>query len=389
MSTEKLTRCPHCKAAFKVSEEQLEVANGRVRCGACMNVFDALAYAITPSGNSASQTEAPKPASQAQSFEAPAADEVQTEELSSDSSTEDDELIQDNPEEDYEGKSVFGDELSSSFLELDKKDKKSKNFDQDDTDETQAAQDESWADAMLEEENQSNTGSRKEPYLGDDSAEPFENESNVEHAAPSGDEYALPYDFESTEPHQRKPEHISFYYEDDDSQPGKSAWLRTTLLVSINSLLVISLIILASWFHYEKLVKYPKVAMVFEKTCEIVGCVLPELSDLSKIRSQNLVVRSHPTTRNALIIDTVITNQADFPQDFPELAIYFSDINNQTVAQRLIQPEEYLSEEVLSWKQMPSMQPIHISLELVDPGKEAVNYTLKFFPVKSSDNKPL
>ncbi|WP_197486112.1 MJ0042-type zinc finger domain-containing protein, partial [Oleiphilus sp. HI0061] len=44
MSNQRLTQCPHCKASFKVSEEQLSAANGRVRCGACMNIFDAIAY---------------------------------------------------------------------------------------------------------------------------------------------------------------------------------------------------------------------------------------------------------------------------------------------------------------------------------------------------------
>lgn len=37
-----LTRCPHCHTAFRVTSEQLKVRQGRVRCGACSEVFDAL-----------------------------------------------------------------------------------------------------------------------------------------------------------------------------------------------------------------------------------------------------------------------------------------------------------------------------------------------------------
>lgn len=37
-----LTRCPHCQTAFRVTTEQLKVRQGRVRCGACHDVFDAL-----------------------------------------------------------------------------------------------------------------------------------------------------------------------------------------------------------------------------------------------------------------------------------------------------------------------------------------------------------
>ncbi|MEO7402067.1 MAG: DUF3426 domain-containing protein, partial [Burkholderiales bacterium] len=35
------TRCPHCDTAFRVYEQQLVKREGKVRCGACGNVFDA------------------------------------------------------------------------------------------------------------------------------------------------------------------------------------------------------------------------------------------------------------------------------------------------------------------------------------------------------------
>lgn len=37
-----LTRCPHCRTAFRVKPEQLKVRQGRVRCGACQAVFNAV-----------------------------------------------------------------------------------------------------------------------------------------------------------------------------------------------------------------------------------------------------------------------------------------------------------------------------------------------------------
>ena len=36
-----LTRCPHCETRFRVTEEQLGIARGKVRCGHCMEVFNA------------------------------------------------------------------------------------------------------------------------------------------------------------------------------------------------------------------------------------------------------------------------------------------------------------------------------------------------------------
>src|SRR5690606_8318652 len=37
------TRCPHCDTIFRVTDQALAKAGGRVRCGRCANVFDATA----------------------------------------------------------------------------------------------------------------------------------------------------------------------------------------------------------------------------------------------------------------------------------------------------------------------------------------------------------
>lgn len=36
-----VTECPECQAKFRVTDGQLRLANGRVRCGNCLSVFDA------------------------------------------------------------------------------------------------------------------------------------------------------------------------------------------------------------------------------------------------------------------------------------------------------------------------------------------------------------
>ncbi|MFK8027571.1 MAG: DUF3426 domain-containing protein [Gammaproteobacteria bacterium] len=38
------TRCPSCRAAFSINNQQLEIAAGMVRCGMCEHVFDAQLY---------------------------------------------------------------------------------------------------------------------------------------------------------------------------------------------------------------------------------------------------------------------------------------------------------------------------------------------------------
>ena len=42
-----ISECPGCQTRFEVTEEQLGVAKGRVRCGACLMVFDGRRAAVT------------------------------------------------------------------------------------------------------------------------------------------------------------------------------------------------------------------------------------------------------------------------------------------------------------------------------------------------------
>jgi hypothetical protein len=171
---------------------------------------------------------------------------------------------------------------------------------------------------------------------------------------------------------------INFEYEQDSSPRNK--WLMGSILFVLNLSLLLLLIAQASWFHYEELVKYPKIAVLYELACQELNCDLPVLSNVSKIENGNLVVRSHPTIFNALIIETIITNHATFEQAFPEISLSFSNINNQAIAQRLFKPTEYLNKEILSWPGMPPEQPIQIIFEIIDPGPEAVNYKINFHP---------
>ena len=74
------------------------------------------------------------------------------------------------------------------------------------------------------------------------------------------------------------------------------------------------------------------------------------------------------------MVDAVLQNNAAFPQTFPSLDLVFTDLQGKPLAARRFAPEEYLGGEVAGRKNIPVKQPIHISLELVDPGPDAVSY---------------
>jgi len=42
-----VTKCAHCGTTFRVTQQQLQAHNGKVRCGTCMTVFDGLKALVT------------------------------------------------------------------------------------------------------------------------------------------------------------------------------------------------------------------------------------------------------------------------------------------------------------------------------------------------------
>jgi predicted Zn finger-like uncharacterized protein len=44
MNSTGITRCPQCQTSFRVTDDQLRMADGAVRCGSCLTIFQAEAY---------------------------------------------------------------------------------------------------------------------------------------------------------------------------------------------------------------------------------------------------------------------------------------------------------------------------------------------------------
>jgi len=111
--------------------------------------------------------------------------------------------------------------------------------------------------------------------------------------------------------------------------------------------------------------------------CGTLDCPLSTTTkDIKKITSTDLIVRTHPRVANALFVDAVINNNADFSQPFPNLTLVFEDLQGQVVAKRTFAPAEYLQGELAGAAMMPIQQPIKLELEIIDPGRDAVSFRL-------------
>ncbi len=157
---------------------------------------------------------------------------------------------------------------------------------------------------------------------------------------------------------------------------------KTFLFATGSLVLLVALLAQVAYFKFEDYARRPQLRPLYALACEKIGCTLPSQSDTSKIRGNNLVVRSHPSVANALSVDFNISNEADFSQPFPVIELTFEDLNQNVVASRGFLPHEYINDPAIDRKNMPPNTPFHIGLEIVDPGPKAANYRLRYLPAQ-------
>ncbi len=158
----------------------------------------------------------------------------------------------------------------------------------------------------------------------------------------------------------------------------ESRWPRNTSLFLTIILLGATLSAQYLWQHMAQYSQVVRLRPLYEFACAYLHCNLPEYANINAIRSDKLTVQTHPEIDNALMLNTVIRNVSAFPQAFPVLILSFNSADNTVIALREFAVSEYLDSDLHSFRLMPPMTPVQINLAIMDPGSEAVNYTLAF-----------
>jgi hypothetical protein len=160
----------------------------------------------------------------------------------------------------------------------------------------------------------------------------------------------------------------------------KRGLLATTGLLLLSLLLIGTLLLQFVDQHLDALRQRNSFARFEPWFCAVLNCPPPPVpvTASSSLYSQELLIRSHPRLRGALELSFIFRNDADEPQPFPGLELSFQNPANQLLANRLLLPDDYLPPELRPLATMPAHSSVQIMLELVDPGAEAVNYTIAF-----------
>ncbi|MCD1637839.1 zinc-ribbon domain-containing protein [Pseudomonas stutzeri] len=405
-----VTQCPHCRTRFRIGRSQLRAARGAARCGACMEVFNAAHHLLrddidptrplTPPPLAAELAEPEPGAIAAAASPSPrSSDETLWihDDLDLDSLDLDAELAKLERQER---------ELSADLNAL-RHDSPGTSLPHEAPADEAAPQDESWAELLLNAEQSVSARRTDEPddpisftpvsaetprqpaplapstsALSTARAQQARNERVEPELAPPEQPMQAA---EAIAPPRREPDlrdEPLFELDDEplqlDWQERKNPWPRRLGWGALNLLALLALGAQYVAYNYDELSRQAAYRPWFERVCPTLGCELPALVDISQIKSSNLVVRSHPDFTGALVVDAILYNRAAFAQPFPLLEIRFADINGKLLASRSFKPSEYLSGELAGQAQMPPQVPIHIALDILDPGAQAVNYSLGF-----------
>jgi len=129
---------------------------------------------------------------------------------------------------------------------------------------------------------------------------------------------------------------------------------------------------------YQLANQMPSLSPLLTSLCSNLPCRYSGSIDTTKIEVRNRDMRSHPSQKNALLVSTAIVNNAPFDQPYPILAVKLFDLSGHTVATRYFKPEEYLEGLYSKFLLMESGTPVHITLAVLDPGDDAVNFEITF-----------
>ncbi|PFG21955.1 putative Zn finger-like uncharacterized protein [Pseudomonas lurida] len=401
-----VTQCPHCQSRFRVSHAQLSVARGVVRCGSCLQVFNAArqlldqraAGSAPPELPAAVEPEPPRAISQKQ---------WTAEELDLDNLDLDEELAKLERREIQHTLPVSAERRQAGHDRRQKEEALSASRD------TLKAEEEKWAASLFSEppeERPLATEDEPEPTIAPATRQRTEPSMSFHtddiddepplRSTPDEDDVDPPFTpltkaAEAADPNERPPlrrkrprpeasvhDDLLQDLEDDPlhlyAQKRPSGWGRRLIWLLLVLIAAAGLAGQYIAYQFDDLARQDAYRPWFQQLCPTLGCTVPSRVDIAHIKSSNLVVRSHPDFAGALVVDAIIYNRATFSQPFPLLELRFADLNGGLIASRRFKPAEYLSGELAGVSEMPSQTPIHISLDILDPGNKAVNYSLSF-----------
>jgi predicted Zn finger-like uncharacterized protein len=403
------TQCPQCHTAFRVSEEQLALADGQVRCGQCLRVFVASEHFIDASPAedrtalvAADEITIPEIELEAGELELPeelsayelVPDEIELAEIEMpalealDDRVEErvatgadttEPLVIEEPTEAAPDVSAEALPETTADIETAESDQSAESIE-----ESLPAANTTWlgnyaandeyheADLTVEESlTIQETLAVEDNEASETVEEPADHlEVAAEHGSDipetSGPDEAIPLLVENFDASQLYPELTAAPPVERPQHTG----LYSLAIIALLAAFVLQCV----YALRDTLAVQPALRPLMSDFCAAFDCAITLPREPKKVLLTRSEVRSHPAESGALLVKATMQNQARFRQAYPILRLQFSDLEGRSLVGRDFMPEEYLPDDVNIKAGMPINTDVNLSLELVDPGGQAVSF---------------
>ncbi len=321
-----VTQCPECHALFRVSEGQMRLAQGQVRCGACLTVFDAQSHALQRVEQASYEPELPTPSNQTPP--PPASGVASTPSASA--------------------RSSYSTQGANARIVQ---------FSQAPAAETSA----STAAPATKYEPTSNPAqsTHTQPQTQKHQQVNQQTEPTVDSALiPQIDILAEPIVLHNHEPREANPVAVLF-------------WTLCSMLA------LAGLLGQYLWFERATLANQPALTPFYQIACERVRCDLNANQGLANLKPDQVVALPHQQFTDLISLAIRIRNEAAFAQPYPAIEVSFTDLKGNLVSRRTFQPGQYLGTDLEGAARLPAGLDIEVNLPLTTPGPEAVSYEIR------------
>ena len=407
-----VTECPHCDTRFRVTDSQLALADGRVRCGACLTVFAGTDY-LQFDGSVVSSEEPDL-----------ALDELLNEldedenELEALLRTEAETQLSDNEKGSHKSGSTensldHGPEMGPSSETTAREQEQEQEREQEQEDDPDALIQDTQefpvfsglgdgldeareiegfgiaasatsnlgpqlfvvlpSDDEVVDENRSEEGNENSPVEVTEqdivSAEEGSDKPSDQEREAVAEKPKFDLDNLKVEPAAIEALYSQLHF----AEKPRSRWIPWAFFVGI-----VAITFQVFYYQFDTWGKIQSLRPVYGLACDLLGCELPIVRSLVDIRSRSSSVRPHEELADTLSVEALIVNEAGFAQPFPTVELRFTTLLGNLVTTYRIRPEQYLEGELTGVVDMQPLQPVRIAFEVPDPGNDAENYAINF-----------